>query len=589
MYNLHYRKPTPLVARRDIHEVPERILFDGSIEEPLDEEVLVEIARRIAKQGVNAVAVCFLHSYVNPAHELQAAALLHEFAPDLHVSLSHQIAREWREYERTSTTAINAYVAPTMDVYLGRLESRLADQLTVPIHVMQSNGGVMTSHVARGKPVQTLFSGPVGGAMGGVALGSSMGIRNLIGIDMGGTSFDVSLVIDGAAELATQLSLQGHPILSPMVKIHTIGAGGGSVAWIEGGGLRVGPRSAGAEPGPACYGRGGSEPTVTDANVLLGRVDPDSFLGGRMRLDRAAAIRAIDGLAREFELGPKEMAEGICRVVNAKMANAIRSITLEQGLDPREFSLVAFGGAGPMHALFLAEELEIERTIVPRSPGTFSAAGMLQTDIQHDVVQTMYRRVDETPEHEVSSVFDAIESRAAKILARDGVRPERQRFLRAAEMRYVGQEYAVTVGFPDNRCDAAALAQMSGLFHAGHARRYGHSNPAETVEFVNLRVTAIGDIDKPPLTQKRQSGAQELAGTPQPWLLEPLSKREGARLREVNFDGVDHTTRIFDRSLLRPGDRLDGPAIVEESSCTSVIPPGFHADVDGFENLVVTR
>jgi N-methylhydantoinase A len=574
MYNLHYRKPEPLVPRRDIYEVPERILFDGSVEQPLDEATLTRIARDIARQKITSVAVCFLHSYVNPAHELQAAAVVREFAPDVHISLSHQVAREWREYERTSTTAINAYVAPTMNTYLEHLESRLAGRIEVPIHIMQSNGGVMTSQVARGKPVQTLFSGPVGGAIGVAALGAALGIGNLIGVDMGGTSFDVSLVVEGTVDQATQLSLHGHPILTPMVRIHTIGAGGGSVAWVEGGGLRVGPRSAGAQPGPACYGRGGTEPTVTDANVVLGRVDPDTFLGGRMHLDSFAARVAVGTLASQFDLTTPAMAEGICRVVNANMANAIRSITVEQGLDPREFTLVAMGGAGPMHALFLAEELEIRRIIIPRSPGTFSAAGMLQTDIQHDVVQTMYRRVDETSTHDVGATFETVERRATRILGDDGVPQERMRLVRSAEMRYVGQEYAVHVLFPDNAIDDAALAAMPGLFHAAHAARYGHSNPREAVEYVNLRVTAVGRIDKPDFVDGR---SRVHVGVP-----------ESIANRPVIFDDAVHQTPIYDRSLLWPGHLLEGPAIVIEPSCTTVVPPRRTLEVDTLHNLVVS-
>jgi N-methylhydantoinase A len=568
MYNLHYRKPAPLVPRRDVYEVPERILYDGYVEEPLDERALIEVARQIASTGVNAVAVCFLHSYVNPEHELLAAELLREFAPEIHVSLSHHVAREWREYERTSTTVINAYVAPIMDASLSALEARLADRIGVPIHVMQSNGGVMTSHVARGKPVQTLFSGPVGGAIGVAALGASLGIDNLIGVDMGGTSFDVSLVVDSAPDLATQLSLQGHPILTPMVRIHTIGAGGGSLVWTEAGGLRVGPRSAGADPGPACYGRGGLRPTVTDANLVLGRIDPEAFLGGRMQLDVAAAESALARLGAELGLASVVLAEGACRVVNANMANAIRSITVQQGLDPREFVLVAFGGAGPMHALFLADELEIQRVIVPHSAGTFSANGMLQTNIQHDVVQTLYRRADETTEDEVGTAFAATEARARSILASDGVPADRMRLVRSAEMRYVGQEYAVQVPF------AGELVQMPELFHAAHEARFGHSNPQEAVEFVNLRVTAIGAIDKP---SPSRAAVEHDRSSP------PIS-----HTRRAIFDGVAHETAIYARDCLRAGDRFAGPAIVEELSSTTVVPPGCDVSIDAFLNLEIT-
>ena len=570
MYNLHYRKPTPLVPRRHIYEVPERILFDGSVEEPLDESALIDVVKAINRDGITAVAVCFLHSYVNPEHELRAASLVREFAPELHVSMSHKIAREWREYERTSTTVINAYVAPIVDAYLSDLETRLKDRMNVPLHVMQSNGGIMTSEVARDKPFQTLFSGPVGGAVGVATIGTALGIRNLIGIDMGGTSFDVNLVIDGAPEQATQLSLEGHPILTPMVRIHTIGAGGGSLAWLEGGGLRVGPRSAGADPGPACYARGGSEPTVTDADVVLGRIDPDNFLGGEMRLDPRAAHVALQRVGSDLGLDAETLAQGVCRIANAKMAEAIRSITVDQGIDPREFVMVAFGGAGPMHAVFLAEELEIKRVIVPISPGTFSAAGMLQTDIQHDVVQTLYRRADESVEADVSAAFDALEKRARIVLELDGVSIERMRMLYSAEMRYVGQEYAVQVAFPDNSYDAAALKKMPELFHMVHNARYGHSNPAEAVEYVNLRITATGVIDKP--APVRFENVRR-------------SNPPSFKTRRVVFTGEAHETQVYDRACLQPGDSVEGPAIIEERSATTVIPPGHRMQVDEFMNL----
>jgi N-methylhydantoinase A len=573
MYNLHYRKPTPLVPRRHIYEVPERILFDGSVEEPLDETALIEIVKKIRGNGIDTVAVCFLHSYVNPEHELRAASLIREFAPELHVSLSHRIAREWREYERTSTTVINAYVAPIIDAYLTDLETRLKDRMGVPLHVMQSNGGIMTSEVARDKPFQTLFSGPVGGAVGVATVGRSLGIRNLIGIDMGGTSFDVSLVTDGALEQATQLSLEGHPILTPMVKIHTIGAGGGSLVWLEGGGLRVGPRSAGAVPGPVCYSRGGEQPTVTDANVVLGRIDPQNFLGGEMRLDADAAHAALQRVGSDLGLDAETLAEGVCRIANARMAEAIRSITVDQGIDPREFALLAFGGAGPLHAVFLAEELEIKRVIVPPAPGTFSAGGMLQTNIQHNVAQTLYRRADDDIASDVCATFEALEKQARTILQHDGVAMENMRMLYSAEMRYVGQEYAVQVAFPNNEFDAEALKQMPDLFHTAHNTRYGHSNPAEVVEYVNLRITATGIIDKP------APGRYEMVRD---------SETPSFKLRNVVFNGELHQTRVYDRALLQHGHSVEGPAIVEEPSATTVIPPGHRLNVDEFNNLDIS-
>ena len=370
LYELHYRKPAPLVPRRDTVEIGGRLDWAGEELTPLDEGAVRAAAARVRDEGFGAVAVCFLFSYLNPAHELRTEEILRDELGDVPLSLSHRLAAEWREYERTSTAVLDAYTGPAVRRYLERVEQQLHERgLRAPLHVMQSSGGVVTARSARERPVQTLLSGPVGGSMGLVALARLLGRPNLIGVDMGGTSFDVSLVIDGRPEITSETSLEGLPLLMPIVNIHTVGAGGGSLAYEEAGGLRVGPQSAGADPGPASYGRGGTEPTVTDANLVLGRIDPDSFAGGQMTLDTAAATSAVAGLAETLSLEPLQLAEGILDVINAKMAQAIRTLTVSQGIEPRSFALVAFGGAGPMHAAFLAEELEIDargRATLPR-------------------------------------------------------------------------------------------------------------------------------------------------------------------------------------------------------------------------------
>ena len=374
LYDVHYRKPEPLVGRADIVEIGGRLDYAGAELEPLDAEAIRAAARRAREEGFGAVAVAFLFSYVNPDHELRAEAILREELDGVAVSLSHRVAREWREYERTSSAVIEAYTAPIVRRYLERLEAEMrARGLAVPLHVMQSSGGIVTAESARDLTLQTLLSGPVGGTMGGVALARLLGRPNLICVDMGGTSFDVSLVVDGEPDVSAEAELEGFPLLMPVVNIHTIGAGGGSLAYAEAGGLRVGPESAGADPGPACYGRGGTQPTVTDANVVLGRVDTESFAGGSMTLDAGAARAAVAALGTELGLDTTELAEGICDVANAKMAQAIRTLTVEKGIEPRDFALVAIGGAGPMHAVFLARELGIREVLVPRFPGAFSA------------------------------------------------------------------------------------------------------------------------------------------------------------------------------------------------------------------------
>jgi N-methylhydantoinase A len=499
--------------------------------------------------------------------------VLRKRLPGISVSLSHQVAREWREYERTSTTAINAYIAPIIEGYLTGLEDKVKVRgFDGRLHVMESNGGVMTSTAAKGNPIQTIFSGPVGGAIGTAALGEMLNEDHLICIDMGGTSFDVGLVVGRVPDVTTETYLEGFPVLMPIVNIHSIGAGGGSLAWLEAGGLRVGPQSAGADPGPACYGRGGTEPTVTDANVVLGRVDPDYFVGGEMKLDVEAARRAIEKVGQQLGLGVEQLAEGIIDIVNANMANAIRAITVGKGIDPREFALVAFGGAGPMHAVALAQELQIPRIVVPNLPGTFSAWGMLQTDIRHDLVQTFYHRVAETEATSLKETYQAMEKNGAEVLSEERVEGKDMRFVRAADMRYVGQEYFVNIPLPGS-VDEAVLSALPDRFHQAYYERYGHSNPEEAIEFVNLRVSAIGALPK---------GRVSRVG-------EAIEEREATPVRkeQAYFDGGWMESGIYMRDELASGQTFAGPAILLEPSCTTVMPPGCQARVDPFGNIEI--
>ncbi len=486
------------------------------------------------------------------------------------MSLSHEIAREWREYERASTAVLNAYVAPRVERYLQQLEDGL-EELRVParLHVMQSNGGITTATRARREPIQTLLSGPVGGTIGGAALSRLTGRPNLLCVDMGGTSFDLSLIVDGSPTVSTETELQGLPALLPLVDIHTIGAGGGSIAWLEAGGLRVGPQSAGAVPGPACYGRGGTEPTVTDANLYLGRLDPGYFLGGRMSLDREAAERALHPVAEELGLGDAAFAEGVLAIVNANMADAMRTITVKQGIDPRDYALVAFGGAGPMHAAWLAAELDIAEIVVPWSPGTFSAWGMLQTDMRHDLVRTFYRPLDGLDAGEIDAVYRELAAEGSDLLDQEGIAQQDRYVARSADMRYVGQEYSVNVTI----AEGADLDAVATDFHRAHHIRYGHSTPGAPVEIVNLRLAAFGRI----------------AGRAAPFQ-EPrddLDPQTGAAT--ATFDAEPHSTPLLLRERMRPGDRRIGPALIEEPGSTTVVPPGFDAVVDEHGNLLLRR
>ena len=573
IYNLKYRKPEPLVKRRDVFEVRERITTDGTVATPLDPDSLAEVAQRIEEGGYRSVAVCLLHAYVNSEHELAVKDYLAGSLPKVSVSLSHLVAREWREYERTSTTVMNAYISPSVEGYLDKLTKELSEGgYAAPLFVMQSTGGLLTSETARDRAVQTLMSGPVGGAMGGVAITRELNHSNLICIDMGGTSFDVSMIIEGNPDLTTEVYLEGFPLLTPMVNIHTIGAGGGSVAWIEGGGLRVGPQSAGADPGPACYGKGGQDPTVTDANLALGKLDPEFFLGGAMALNPELAVSALSSVASELDLTAIELAEGICSIVNAKMAEAIREITVKRGIDPREFHLVAFGGAGPMHAVTIARELEMSHVIIPRSPGAFSAWGMLQTDVRRDSVYPYNKLVEDESEAELSDFFGEIDGQALEELRNEHVSVDQLRVIRSADLRYYGQEHTLTLALPIASNGSVDLAGTRRLFHLEHDNRYGHNNPKARIEFVNLRVSAVGQLPK---SELRADGTDE------------ASSVASSAKREVYFDGVATPTDVLSRSALRPGQSFAGPAIVEEETCTTILPPGSAARVDDYSNIII--
>jgi N-methylhydantoinase A len=575
LYDVHFRKPTPLVPRRDIVEIAGRLDYTGSELTPLDEEAVRAAARRARDEGAGGIAVAFLFSFLNPAHELRAAELIAQEAPDLAISLSHQVAREWREYERTSSTVLDAYVAPIVRRYLGRLTGEMAQRgLDVPMHVMQSNGGIVSAATATEQTLQTLLSGPVGGTMGGVALARLSGRRNLICIDMGGTSFDVSLVVDGKPDVSTEAELEGFPLLMPVVNIHTVGAGGGSVAYEEAGGLRVGPRSAGADPGPACYGRGGTEPTVTDANVVLGRVDPSWFAGGQMTLDVEAARTAVAGLGERLGLGVTELADGICAVANAKMAQAIRTLTVEKGIAPSDFALVAFGGAGPMHAAFLAEELGIPETLVPRFPGAFSAWGMLETEIRKDFARSFVETLPTLDGPALADALDEQEAEAYAALAEEHIGRETGRVEHAVDLRYIGQEYTLTIPLrsADEPRGETFVADLQRRFDEAHEGRFGHSNPGAPIEFVAVRSTGLGDLGRiEPKALDGDGRAGEL----------PVERKE------VVFDGRAVEAQIVRRDDLPVGVTLAGPAVVVESTSTTVVPPGQSLSVDAYGALVL--
>lgn len=569
LYELRYKKPKQLVTRRDIHEVRGRLAWDGSELESLNRTDFEPIIKKIRDEGINAVAVCFVHAYAYPAHEIEARKLLAEALPDISISLSHEVAREWREYERASSAIMNAYIAPIVQRYLGSLQQELQDLgMNATVHIMQSSGGVSTADSARKNPVFTLLSGPVGGTIACTALAANSDRKNLLCIDMGGTSFDLSLVIDGKANTALETELEGLPLLMSIVDIRTIGTGGGSIAWMENGAMRVGPHSAGSIPGPACYGRGGSAPTVTDANLFLGRLGSKSLLGGDMSLDADAAKTAIESLARQAKLEPEQFAEGILSISNAAMADAMRTITVSQGVDPREFTLVAFGGAGPMAAAFLAQELDIKEVLIPKFPGTFSAWGMLQTDLRHDFTQSFFRPAGSVKIEDLSDVYERLEAEGLQAIMAEGIEENKVTFYRTADMRYQGQEYTINVPVT-----GAGIGSTIDDFHNAYERRYGHSSPGAHIEFVNLRLAAFGGLHKyTHASIDASADSDALIGE-----------------REIVFSGTTYVTPIVSREHLATSYKATGPLIIEEQSATTVVPPAWNIMLDEQSSIILRR
>ncbi|MFC6988851.1 hydantoinase/oxoprolinase family protein [Haloplanus sp. GCM10025708] len=567
LYDLHAETPAPVVERDRRYEVPERLDGRGNVIEPLDEEAVRRIAAELG--DVESVAVSFLFSFENAAHERRVRELL-ESELDCSVSLSSDVLPEMREYERTLATTINAALKPVMDRYVGRLADGI-ESAGVPadLRIMQSNGGLVTATEARERPVNTLLSGPAAGVQGAAYVAGETEMDDIVTMDMGGTSCDVSLVRDDDPVISTEQTVGEYPVSVPMVDVHTIGAGGGSIAWVDAGDvLRVGPQSAGADPGPICYGRGGTEPTVTDAHVLLGRIDADRFFEGSADVD---AVRAgVERVADDLGMGVEEAAQGILDVANASMERALRVVSVERGHDPREFGLVAYGGAGPLHAPRLAAELDVPRVLIPRSAGVLSALGLLISDVGYEYSTTRVRSWDELDAETLESTFAEFETEGRERLDAEGFPEERMRFERVLDVRYDGQPFDLRVPAP-GEVDADALAVVADRFHERHERRYGHASPDEPLELVTVRLRARGVVDPPSL--EREAGARGDA-TPR-------------ETRPVTFDGVDRETPVYRRDTLDPGTEFDGPVVVESAESTTVVHPGQRVRVDDLENMVI--
>jgi N-methylhydantoinase A len=557
--------PFPCLIERDRRlGVAERLRADGSVETPLDEATLPALLAKLDALGAEAVAVCLLHSYRNPAHEQRLKALIGAARPGLPVSLSSEVSPEIREYERSSTTVLNALLVPVVKAYLGRLEARLGEGGFRPlVFLVQSNGGVCSLRAAAEQPARLLLSGPSGGALAAGRIAQLLARPNLVAVDMGGTSFDVSVVQEGRVSVVTQGEIDRLPVRLPMVEMRTIGAGGGSIASVDHGGrLTVGPRSAGARPGPVAYGRGGTEPTVTDANLALGRIDPEYFLGGAMQLDMPATRAAIsEKVGTPLGLTVEAAAQGMLTVTNANLGAAVRLSLFEKGLDPRDFSLLSFGGAGGLHATDVAAEMGIREVIFPREPGTLSAYGILYSDLVQDIARSRVLPAVPASLGEIGALIGALRAEAEARLAQDGVAAGARRLEVAMDMRYHGQAFELLVPWGDVAApDAAALATLVDRFHAMHRQRFSYADEAEAVELVTLRVIATGRLPKPDAAEAPPPARPALKGS-----------------RRVFEEGAWRDIPVWDRDALPAEDRIIGPAIVEEAFATHWIGRGWVA------------
>ena len=577
-YNLFFKRPVPLVPRDLRLEVEERLYATGEVLKPLDENSATETIGKLKAAGVESIAVCLLHAYANAEHERRLGELLRAQFPEAYVSLSHEILREFREYERTSTTVLNSYVGPLVSRYLVALEKMLAGAgFTGTFRVMQSNGGVMSADTAKKMPVTMMESGPVAGVIAAASLGEALQCRQIISFDMGGTTAKSSLIKDFHPEVTSSYYVggyvSGHPMMLPVVDIVEVGNGGGSIAWIDpAGGLKVGPQSAGAAPGPACYGKGGLEPTVTDANLITGRIDPEYFLGSGVRLQRDKAAQAItDRIAKPLGLSLEEAALGILTIANFNMSLSVRAVSVEKGYDPRDCVLVPSGGGGGLHAIAIARELSVPRVIVPSMPAHFSALGMLLADLKHDYVQTHVREMAETSGTEIAGAFSLLEKSALATLAEEGARPDQITLRRFLDMRYRGQEYTLPVPVTENLAEVVDFAPIRARFDQLHQEHYGHSAPAEPVMIVNLRLSALGRSEsKLPLVASSHS----------------TDRGERGR-RAVIFESKPMDCPIYLRSGFKAGDRIQGPAVIEEIGATILVYPGDKMAVNELGHLVI--
>ena len=570
IYQLQYRKPEPLIPRELVRGIPGRVSAEGETLQPLDDYRAIDATEELVGHGVTSLAICFLHSYAHANHEQAVADAILDRYPDVYVSKSSDVVAEFREYERASTTVIDAFIKPVVRRYLERLEDDAAQRGVGAVLMMQSNGGLLPARYVREHPARTLFSGPAAGVTGAIRAASASGIANIVTMDMGGTSTDVCLVSNGQPGMTTDATIDRLPLHIPMIDIVTVGAGGGSISWIDSGGLlQVGPQSAGANPGPACYGFGGQRATTTDANVVRGFIRPGHFLGGGLHLDSELAVTALSNLASELGRSPNDVAESVTRLADVAVANALRLVSTERGYDPRDYTLVAYGGAGPLHAAHVADELAIDRVLIPPYPGLISAFGLLAGQIRRDFARTSIAPL-ETGFDDISRTFEDLRQRAHREIAEFDIDPMTCAESLALDMRYRGQGFELTLPL-DDATMLDSPTRLATAFHNLHRQRYGHATPNEPVELVTFRLSLFQPFETP---QDLMTRSEE----PTP-----------AEKSEIFINGSVETCRFYWRPGLSPTSPIAGPAVIEEPTATTFVPPGWVARVAGGSNLILER
>ena len=576
IYDINMEKPDPLVKRNLRFEASERMKFTGEVLEPVNEGEILEIIKQLKAKDIRSIAVCLMHSYANPKHELQIKEIIQRNWPEAYVCTSVEIIPQFREYERTSTTVINAYMMPNMASHIVDFKEEMRKQgITANCYMMQGNAGIMTFDAALKKPVAVSESGPIAGIIAANYMSKLIGEKNIITLDMGGTSADVALVQDNIMRFTTENNVEGYPISIPTVDLSFIGAGGGSLAWHDAGGaLKVGPMSAGAEPGPVCYGKGGEKPTVTDANLMTGRIRPEIFEENLENALERTEVAIEKYVAGPLKIGTMEAAEGIIDVVNSNMLRAIKFVSVQKGYDPREFTLAAFGGAGGLHAGKLAEELEIPKVIVPYSPGTFCALGLVLSDIKSDCVHSRLLTREQVHADLLNEIYEKLDIQGLQELENQDVAERNRLLIRTCDMRYFGQAFEISVPVPSKSLDKQDVDAIADAFHNLHEQAYGHCMREDPIEFVNYRVSAVGTFEKPDLLENARQfkGGQEekiIRGT-------------------AVFDGTAHQVNIYNRDALPIGTEISGPAIIAEMGATTVVYPGHDARIDSVRNIVMS-